>query len=94
MAAVKSDNPLHAEMNMCYTINVWEWCPSTAIDYAQLAEFCRSRLGQTIVCEKAAASWLPFVPMKNMRTSKGTDVEGIWSNEQTNYDNVQMKLAI
>ncbi len=25
MAAVKSDNPLHAEMNKYYNINVWEW---------------------------------------------------------------------
>jgi site-specific DNA-adenine methylase len=67
---------------------------SAAINYEQLAEYCRTRLGQTIVCEKASAEWLPFVPMRNMRTSKGTGVEGIWCNEATSFDNVQLKLGI
>jgi hypothetical protein len=30
------------------------------IDYQQLARWCRSRRGQTIVCEGLGATWLPF----------------------------------
>lgn len=33
---------------------------SRGIDYAHLARWCRSRRGQTIVCEQAGATWLPF----------------------------------
>lgn len=35
---------------------------SRNMDYTALARWCRSRSGQTIVCEAAGASWLPFVP--------------------------------
>ena len=33
---------------------------SANIDYADLAEWCRQRLGQVIVCENTGADWLPF----------------------------------
>lgn len=33
---------------------------SKLIDYDRLAEFCRTRRGQVIVCEAAGADWLPF----------------------------------
>lgn len=33
---------------------------SRSIDYTDLASFCTSRAGQVIVCEGAAATWLPF----------------------------------
>ena len=36
----------------------------SAIDFGCLAEWCRSRLGQTIVCETTKADWLPFRPLK------------------------------
>lgn len=35
--------------------------PAT-IDYDELAEWCMTRRGQVIICEDAAASWLPFRP--------------------------------
>jgi len=34
--------------------------PGRALDYEALAKWCRSRRGQTLVCETAGATWLPF----------------------------------
>ena len=42
---------------------------SSGIDYSHLGEWCRSRNGQTIVCENEGATWLPFV---NHNLSKST----------------------
>ena len=67
------------------------------LDYKMLAEWCKSRNGQSIVCENTKADWLPF----NFLTSrsdnlsnahKNKTVECIWSNHKTNYDNVQTDL--
>jgi len=62
------------------------------IDFANLAEWCKSRLGQTIVCENTKADWLDFKPMKEMQGSMYKTTEAIWSNIPTNYDNVQQTL--
>lgn len=40
------------------------------IDYEHLGEWCRSRLGQVIVCENEGATWLPFEPL-------GAEVKGL-----------------
>lgn len=50
------------------------------IDYAALGEWCRSRRGQTIVCENDGATWLPFRPLATTKaTRKGTrSPEAIW----------------
>ena len=32
------------------------------IDYVELAEWCRARRGQVMVCENDGATWLPFTP--------------------------------
>lgn len=37
------------------------------IEYGALAEWCRSRSGQVIVCEAAGANWLPFAPLHQVR---------------------------
>lgn len=50
------------------------------INYAELADWCRTRRGQVIVCEQDGATWLPFrrlmAPRPRMRTS--TSVEATW----------------
>lgn len=60
---------------------------SKMIDYQHLGAWCRSRRGQTIVCENEGASWLPFVPfirdkrcatLDNGVTRRRTEV--IWTN--------------
>jgi site-specific DNA-adenine methylase len=46
----------------------------SSVDYAHLAEWCRERQGQVIVCENAGADWLPFDPFAKFKpgiTSKG-----------------------
>lgn len=37
------------------------------IDYTELAEWCRTRKGQVIVCEQAGATWLPFEPFRGLK---------------------------
>ena len=46
-------------------------CDSYSLDYEALAQWCRKRRGQTIVCEQAGASWLPFQPLRAARDSIG-----------------------
>jgi len=62
------------------------------IDFVKLAEWCKSRNGQVIVCENTKATWLPFKPMKEMQGSQHKTVEAIWSNQRTNYDAQQTTL--
>lgn len=53
---------------------------SSAIDYTQLAEFCRSRQGQTIVCEAQGADWLPFQPLGSFKSNNARkrSAEAVW----------------
>ena len=62
------------------------------IDFAELAEWCKERNGQAIVCENTKATWLDFKPLKKMKGSIFKTTEAIWSNEKTAYDNVQQLL--
>lgn len=67
---------------------------SKKIDFDHLAEFCRTREGQVIVCENTKADWLPFVRMKRIKGAQGMSVEAIWSNEPTVFDNQQQSLLL
>ena len=40
-----------------------------SVNYELLAGWCRTRLGQVIVCENLGASWLPFEPIKHRQIS-------------------------
>ena len=58
---------------------------SGAIDYADLGAWCRSREGQTIVCEGPNADWLPFEPFRTIKAAPGhkrdgKSIEMIWTN--------------
>lgn len=52
------------------------------IDYAHLAEWCRTRKGQVIVCEGAGAEWLPFRPLGTTAngSKRSLSAEKWWSN--------------
>ena len=65
---------------------------SKNLNFSELADWCKSRNGQTIVCENTKATWLPFLPMREMNGSQHKTVEAIWSNHKTNYDHVQQSL--
>lgn len=54
---------------------------SRDLDYAALAEWCRSRHGQTIVCEGADATWLPFRPIGTAKGQRAGSVECVWIND-------------
>lgn len=64
------------------------------IDFNELGEWCQSRKGFVMVCESSNATWLPFKPLKETKTTKGKMVEGIWTNEPTAFDLEQLKLKI
>lgn len=60
---------------------------ATRIEYFELADWCRSRRGQVIVCEQAPAAWLPFrelVEQSNgvaSSTKQGRRMELVWTND-------------
>jgi 16S rRNA G966 N2-methylase RsmD len=55
---------------------------STAIDYDELACWCKDRAGQIIVCENVDAEWLEFRPLHNAKTVRAGRVsnEVIWTH--------------
>ena len=63
------------------------------IDFNYLAEWCKTRHGQVIVCENMKAEWLPFKPVVKLQGVSNTNtIEAIWSNQRTNYDAQQTTL--
>jgi len=57
---------------------------SKKIDFLKLSDWCLGRKGQAIVCENTKASWLPFVPLKNIQGSIHKSTEAIWCNKLNN----------
>jgi hypothetical protein len=53
---------------------------SDGIDYDELATWCRSRLGQPIVCESPGAKWLPFRDIGAVKSGprSGSSREAVW----------------
>lgn len=52
------------------------------IDYSHLAEWCKSRKGQIIVCENTDGTWLDFKPIKSQHTTRDKfTTECLWYNE-------------
>jgi hypothetical protein len=51
------------------------------MDYAALADWCRSRRGQVTVCEAPGASWLPFVPLAEIKGQRRQVGEAVWCYE-------------
>lgn len=49
-----------------------------AVNYAQLAAWIATRTGSVTVCEQAGATWLPFVPFKVTKSTKGTSAEVVF----------------
>ena len=46
-------------------------CGSDDIDFHALAEWCKSRKGQVMVCENVGATWLPFTPFMSAKATPG-----------------------
>ena len=47
-------------------------------DYEELAQWCRTRKGEVIVCEKSGANWLPFEPLTRYWGQRSHQVEVMW----------------
>lgn len=47
------------------------------IDYGDLADWCKVRLGQLIVCENVGADWLPFTPFHKAAGATGGKRTGV-----------------
>jgi len=62
------------------------------INFLDLSKWCKSRIGQTIVCENTKADWLPFKPMIKTIGSIHKTTEAIWSNQHTVFDNEQLTM--
>jgi hypothetical protein len=66
---------------------------SKKINFKQLADFCKERKGQVIVCETMRANWLPFVPLtRHVSTNNKAQTEAIWTNYHTHFNNVQTTI--
>lgn len=57
-------------------------CGPDDIDFCALADWCRSRRGQVMVCEAHDATWLPFATLGKFHTrmQRGFS-EGLWMND-------------
>jgi hypothetical protein len=60
--------------------------PFNRFDYAALALWCKNRRGQTIVCEDASSTWLPFSHLWSRDAGAGANregwnCEGIWTSD-------------
>ena len=63
------------------------------IDFNSLANYCKSRNGQVIVCENTKANWLEFKPVIQIQGANNTNTtEAIWTNFRTQYDSIQQDL--
>lgn len=53
------------------------------IDYLHLAEWCKERQGQTIVCEQSGADWLEFYTLREVSNASNKKYkEVIWTNQR------------
>jgi 16S rRNA G966 N2-methylase RsmD len=50
------------------------------IEFEALANWCKTRPGQVIVCENEGADWLPFEPLGHVKTTRrgSRSAEVIW----------------
>lgn len=73
-------DPPYQEMGKHYRFG------SSQMDYESLAEWCKSREGQVIVCENEGATWLPFGPLASLATARHgrRSEEVIWTNTPAN----------
>ena len=60
------------------------------IDYDFLAEWCKTRSGDVIVCENADAGWLDFLPIVQINgNANHKKIEAMWTNFKTEYHNIK-----
>lgn len=65
---------------------------SKNLSFDQLSNWCKSREGQSIVCETTKADWMDFKPLAIHKIRMGFQKEAIWTNEPSAFDNKQLQL--
>jgi len=65
---------------------------SKKINFKELANWCKSRQGQVMVCENTKAEWLKFNPLVEISGTAKKSTEAIWTNYHTHYNNIQLQL--
>lgn len=58
------------------------------VDYSHLAEWVKRLQGMAIVCENAGADWLPFQPLAEIKSTRGTSVEVAYVHTSFGYLNL------
>lgn len=72
-----------------------EECDSASLDYAKLAEWCRKRKGQKIVCEQEGADWLLFEHLRHARNSIGNETaEVVWIDPPPDHARHEFQLGL
>lgn len=51
----------------------------SVVDYVRLSFWAQDLPGQVIVCENAGAAWLPFRPLAEIKSMRGTSQEVVWT---------------
>lgn len=70
--------------------------PNNEVDYPALGEWCLSRKGQVIVCEQAAADWLPWNRTLDIQATPGAKIgrdgvsKEVWYYQETDDDNSEV----
>jgi len=67
-------DPPYQHGGIYYRIN------SSKMNYAVLANWCKERSGQVIVCENTKADWMEFKPLVEMNGQLHKTMEAIWTN--------------
>lgn len=62
------------------------------IDFKSLGQWCKTREGQVMVCEKIGADWMDFKLLAIQQTKNGIQNEAIWTNQVVSYRKEQGKL--
>jgi hypothetical protein len=57
----------------------WYHESNKSINYIDLANWCKERNGQVIVCENSKATWLPFKPLVEINGQKHKTLEVIYT---------------
>lgn len=68
---------------------------SEQLEYGALADWCRSRPGQVIVCENEGAKWLPFRVLADVKTTRAArrSAEMIWLSSDNGHRSNTRRIA-